>query len=169
MEIVNDYINEIGINLILLIMASLIVVLLLMTLSYTVKVNRMSKRYKKFIGDTKSENLEAVVINIKEQFEKVINNSNALSHQFEVLSKKLSNKKGNVAIHRYNAYTYQENSQSFIVAIMDDEQSGLLLNVLNNESGYYIYGKNVINGESDYKISKEEQVAIQKAIGTHKE
>lgn len=65
---------------------------------------------------------------------------------------------------RFNPFERVGGEQSFIVALLDKENSGLVLTFLYTREGIRIYAKRVKKGISEeYELSTEEKEAIKKA------
>lgn len=65
---------------------------------------------------------------------------------------------------RFNPFERVGGDQSFIIAFLDKENNGLLLNFLYTREGIRVYPKRVIKGKNEkYGLSAEEQQAIKKA------
>ena len=52
---------------------------------------------------------------------------------------------------------------SFSVALLNDENSGMVLSSMHSKQGCFTYAKEVIHGESYMALSTEEKEAIRKA------
>lgn len=66
---------------------------------------------------------------------------------------------------RYNPYEDSGGDQSFTVALLDENGSGIVLTSLHARSGTRVFGKPIENGKSSkYKLSSEEEEVIKKAL-----
>lgn len=68
-----------------------------------------------------------------------------------------------VGIVRYNPFEEMGGNLCFAVAILDAEDTGIVINGIHSRSGTFTYAKPVELGVSTYILSKEEQEAIDKA------
>jgi hypothetical protein len=68
------------------------------------------------------------------------------------------------SIIRFNPFNEMGGNQSFIIALLDDKNSGFLISSLFSNEGNRVYAKTVKDGKSDYILSKEESEAIEKAM-----
>ena len=105
-----------------------------------------------------------------ENFKEILNSLRVLEKNVEELSgdlKKLKNRSKffvqKVGIIRYNPFKNVGGDQSFSAAFLDEENSGLIITSLYSQTGNRIYGKQIINGQSSYSLSEEEEQAIKKA------
>lgn len=87
---------------------------------------------------------------------------NKLSKESPVLPSS-SNLKINVT--RYNPFGDIGGDQSFILTILDQNSSGVIVSSLHNRDVTRVYAKPIKNGEGDnITLSKEEKLAIVKTI-----
>ena len=68
-----------------------------------------------------------------------------------------------VGIVRYNPFEEMGGNLCFAVAILDAENTGIVINGIHSRTGTFTYAKPVELGVSTYILSKEEQEAIDKA------
>jgi len=70
-----------------------------------------------------------------------------------------------INITRYNPFEDIGGDQSFILTILDQNNSGVIVSSLHNRDITRIYAKPIKNGEGDnITLSKEEKLAIVKTI-----
>lgn len=65
---------------------------------------------------------------------------------------------------RYNPFSGVGSDQSFSLALLDEENSGVLITSLFSREGNRVYAKTVEKGNSSHPLSEEEQEALKKAI-----
>lgn len=69
-----------------------------------------------------------------------------------------------VGLLRFNPFKDTGGDQSFILALVDANDTGVLISSLHTRSGTRWYAKNVIRGKGgDYELSKEEEQALKSA------
>jgi hypothetical protein len=104
-------------------------------------------------------------------FEKAVDEARSSQEKVEVLGKRLEilEKKGQkniqkISLNRFNPFSNTGGEQSFIVALLDEHDSGIVFTSLQSRSGTRWYAKQVIQGKGvDFDLSKEEKEAIIKA------
>lgn len=72
-----------------------------------------------------------------------------------------------IGLVRYNSYGNKKNKLSFALALLNNENSGIVLNSVYGEDSSNIYAKPIINGKSKYNLSEEEIDAIGEAINNN--
>jgi len=68
-----------------------------------------------------------------------------------------------VGIIRFNPFPEVGGNQSFSIALLDNNNDGLVITSLYSREENRVYGKPIKRGESTYHLSKEEKEAIKKA------
>lgn len=68
-----------------------------------------------------------------------------------------------MGVVRFNPFRETGGDQSFALALLDSEDSGVVILSLHSREGTRIYAKPVKNGKSRYDLSKEEVKAIEEA------
>ena len=149
----------------LLIMATSILIMLILYIANLIKLVRIKKEYNKFL--TKLGNGQNIEEQIKSYMEKVleVKNKNMEIEQYcKELDKTLSGCLQKVGIVRYNAFKDTGSDLSFALAILNEENTGVVLNGIYSREISNIYAKTVEKGKSNYTLSEEEKESIQKAI-----
>jgi hypothetical protein len=71
-----------------------------------------------------------------------------------------------IAVVRFNPFNDLGGNQSFVIAMLDNKNNGLLISSLFAKEGSRVYSKIIKQGKSDHTLSNEEVEAIEKAIGS---
>lgn len=114
-------------------------------------------------GESTSDDIEKV---IKRYFQKIKQTDAALEvlqRNYRELNKIASASLQKTAIVRFNPFKHTGGDQSFVLAVLDNHDSGLLLTSIHSREGTRVYIKPVTYGSSDYTLSKEEKDALEAA------
>ncbi len=68
------------------------------------------------------------------------------------------------ALVRYDAYNELSGHQSMSIALLDDEQSGIVLSCIHHRDQARVYGKQVRGGQGELELSPEEVEAVRQAL-----
>lgn len=105
-----------------------------------------------------------------ENLEEILKRFKDLKENFERISAELENlKKENkfniqkIGIIRFNPFREVGGNQSFSIALLDGNDSGVVITSLYTREENRIYGKPINNGQSEYLLSEEEKKAIKVA------
>lgn len=149
----------------LIILSVLNIILLVSSIISNIRIRNIyikDKRFMEKLGDGK---------NIKDDLEKYMNKVSILEEEIRKFSnyyKEIDNKTEKclqkVGIVRYNAYKDTGSDLSFAICILDEKNNGFVLNGIYSRDMSNIYAKPIEKGISKYKITPEEQEAINKAI-----
>ena len=106
-----------------------------------------------------------------ENFEEILISFQELKREFKKLSKKVAiyQKKSidsiqKVGMIRFNPFSEVGGDQSFSVALLNDNNDGVVITSLYTREGNRVYGKSIKNSQSEYQLSEEETKAIEQAI-----
>ena len=110
----------------------------------------------KDLGEDLNKYMDRVV-----NLEKELSDTNVFSKH---LDKRLNNFIQKVGIVRYNAYKDTSSDLSFAVALLNENNDGIVLNGIYSREMSNIYAKPIQNGKSSYTMTQEEQDAVFKAM-----
>ena len=99
--------------------------------------------------------------------EKVEKENKEIIQYCEDLNKELAKTIRKVGIVRYNAFKDTGSDLSFALALLDENNSGVVLNGIYSREMSNIYAKPVEKGNSSYTLSSEEAEAIRRAISSN--
>ena len=68
------------------------------------------------------------------------------------------------ALVRYDAYNELSGHQSLSIALLDDEQSGIVLSCIHHRDQARVYAKQVHHGQGELELSPEEAEAVRIAL-----
>ena len=148
---------------ILLISVLSIILLILNHLKLTKLKNEYSEFMKK-LGNGKNidENLKVYM----DRVQKVEDLNKEIIQYCERLDKTVDTCIQKIGIVRYNAFKDTGSDLSFALALLDEDNTGVVMNGIYSREMSNIYAKPVEKGKSPYTISEEEKLAIDKAINS---
>ena len=161
--------NALGIDpaFIFLFMLILFVVLFILYVNVTMKYNRLKNSYATFMKGKDGKSLEQSLKDKFEEAEAVLKFTKQNRTEIRELNRKLETNYQKVGIVKYDAFNEMGGKLSFALAMLDENNSGIVLNGIYSREMSNIYAKPVENGKSKYTISEEEMEAIQKAVEGH--
>jgi hypothetical protein len=147
---------------------SVILVLILLFILYIiniVKLSKIGKEYKNFMkkignGDNIQESLEKYI----DELELIKEENNKLKDYCKKLDGKVVRCTQRIGLVRYSAFKDTGSDLSFALALLDEENSGVVLNGIYSMEMSNIFSKPVEKGTSTYTLSEEEKQAINKAM-----
>ncbi len=149
----------------LLVIAGGMSVLLIGFVVLIIKFIRLNKKYQNFMRKLgNGKNLEEDLESYMSRVEKVEKHNAEISEKTKNLSENQEKCIQKVGMVRYNAFKDVGSDLSFALALLDDQNSGIVLNGIYSREMSNIYAKPIKNGKSSYVVSEEEAEAIQKAM-----
>lgn len=130
---------------------------------------KQEKKLQLFFGDKEARDLESVLI---DQLKEVRVLDQEIQELFEVLNKlrDLSLKTiHKVAVERFNPFKEVGGNQSFCVALLDGQNSGVIISSLHTREGTRVYAKPVQDGHAkEFPFTDEEKETVLRAIHSQK-
>lgn len=143
----------------------LTVVLLFAVIVCIVKMNKLYRRYDLFMRGKDAETLEDTLISILEQLSELNVKDRANKDMMKVLSKQVKDSFQKFGFVKYNAFKGMGGNLSFVIAMLDDNNSGFVLDAVHSREGCYLYLKEVEEGATEVLLGSEEQEALEQALG----
>jgi hypothetical protein len=143
--------------------ALLIVLLLWVTLLHRSSAG-LRRRLQRVLPGGESTSLDQI---LEQQLHRVDSLSqrhdalNKLHHELETITQRAIQK---VGVVRYNPFADSGGDQSFAIALLDAEGTGIVVSSLHSRTDTRVFAKAVKSGRSTYPLSDEEQDAIKKAL-----
>ena len=162
MEIINNIIKSEGF-LIGIVVANLI--LLILYISNLLSLKKMNKNYKVFIKKLgNGNNIEETLKKYIDKVEVVDNKNKEIAEYCNKLDKSISLCIKKVGMVRYSAFKDTGSDLSFALALLNDNNDGVILNGIYSREMSNIYAKQIQNGKSINKLSEEENQALEIAL-----
>ncbi len=141
------------------------IILTILYISSNLKLRKLNKEYRNFMkkigkGEDIEENLKVYINKV----EKVEKENKEIEDYCESLNKEIAKTIKKVGIVRYNAFKDTGSDLSFALALLNENNDGVVLNGIYSREMSNIYAKPIKGGKSTYTISEQEQEAINKAI-----
>ncbi len=142
----------------------LTVIMIGLVIFLLIRQSRLEMNYKMFMKGKTGKSLE-------EAFRQELDNMDQVHEQTELLHKRmlyveksLNKSYQKLGIVRYDAFKELGGKLSFAYAMLNDSDSGFVMNCIHSREGSYTYIKEVVRGECNLQLSNEEAEAIQRAI-----
>ena len=161
----SDVLNN---NLILFLFLAITVFLIAWNILLYFQLWRIKKRLKTFFNGKKASDLEGVLFEEIKRLKKAESDIKQLTKTSKDLEKMSSQSIQKTGVVRFNPFKETGGDQSFVIALLDPNDNGLVISSLYTRQGTRIYSKPIEKGLSKYPLSKEETEALKKA-GARKE
>lgn len=132
----------------------------LIALIISIKVSRRSKRILK---DGAGQDITEAIVNYYKKCTEIMDEYNKAEERLKNLEKQNQSNIKKVGAIRYNAFGGNNSNLSYAVAVLDDSDTGFVLNGVYSRQQTTTYLKPINNGKSLYELSEEEEEAIRTA------
>ena len=152
----------------LILLATMIIILFVVFIILLVNNVKMNNKYKNFIKKLgNGKNIEEDLENIMYKVDRVEKQNAEIMNFCKGLDEDLSKCIQKVGIVRYSAFKDTGSDLSFAVALLDENNDGVVFNGIYSREMSNIYAKPVEKGNSKYTLSNEELQAIDRAINSN--
>lgn len=145
------------------------VILFIWTIGLTIYLIKLNSHYQGLIKGHSKGNLTQILNQITSEITLDRKNIEQLKENVSKLSEDVISHIQKVGILRFNPFADTGGDQSFILAILDGNDSGIVLTSLHSRGSTRWYAKNVRSGKGvDHELSEDELKAIKKTVGIKK-
>ena len=142
----------------------LILILMILIMVQTVRLNKLSKKYSKFMSGKTAKSLEKEIMGLYEDNKFVKTSVEKNRKDIQNLYRKLESAYQKVGIVKYDAFKEIGGTLSFVLVMLTKDNDGFILNSMHsNSEGCYTYIKEVKSGEVFVALSEEERQALEEA------
>ena len=143
----------------------LILILMILIMVQTVRLNKLSKKYSKFMSGKTAKSLEKEIMGLYEDNKFVKTSVEKNRKDIQNLYRKLESAYQKVGIVKYDAFQQMGGKLSFSLALLNERNDGFILNSVHSSDGCYSYTKEIIGGECKISLGEEEESALKLAMG----
>lgn len=141
------------------------IILLIAFLICVFKMNKLYRRYDRFMRGKDAETLEDTMMEILDQLKELNTKDRANKDMMKLLSKQVKDSFQKYGFVKYNAFKGMGGNLSFVLAMLDDNNNGFVLDAVHSREGCYLYLKEVEEGATEVLLGSEEQEALEQALG----
>ena len=99
-----------------------------------------------------------------DMIEKLASSSEINSENIQKMEKLYNSSLHKYGIVKYDAFEDMGGKLSFVLALLDKDNTGFLLNAIHSRENCFLYIKEIVNGESYIMLSDEEVEALKRAM-----
>ncbi|MBQ8913716.1 MAG: DUF4446 family protein, partial [Lachnospiraceae bacterium] len=97
------------------------------------------------------------------EMDQVKANAKRVTKEHKEIKKSLKSCYSKLGIVKYDAFEQMAGKLSFVIALLNEDNSGFVFNSMHSREGCFNYAKEIIKGESYIPLSDEDKEAIEKA------
>jgi hypothetical protein len=136
------------------------VVALILALIALFSGSALRRRFRRWKSIHSSADLEAVYEQTLNEVRRLRAEMDRVLEENRLLKEAVANKISTARLVRFNAFDDVGSDLSFSLALLDDEQNGVVLSSIYGRDESRVYAKPVRAGESTYPLTEEERMAI---------
>lgn len=143
----------------------IVMVILLITVIVLLRaVSTLENKYRKFMRGSNSKNLEELILNYKDNVEQIKEDNVKIKDNISDISKKVKVCIQKTSMLRYRAFEDVGSDLSYSIALLDDNNDGVLITGIYGRHESTTYAKPIDKGISRYDLSEEEKYVIEQAM-----
>ena len=151
-----------GILMVLLLVV--VVILLICVFNLSLGLNRLNRKYTLFMKGKDGQSLERLFKRKFDLIEKLVRSTDDNGEEIEKIWKVMDKSLNKYCIVKYDAFEDMGGKLSFVLAMLDKNNTGFLLNAIHSRENCFLYIKEIVNGESYVVLSEEEVEALRQAV-----
>lgn len=149
---------------VILVCFAFILVLFITIIIISIRLSSLRKRYTQMINGSSAENMEQLLIGMQNALNEQKAESVKASANIFSIRQAMTKMTSNIGIRRYNAFNEGGSDLSFSMALLNEEQDGVILTGIHSREQMYVYAKPIAKGQSSYTLSPEEKETITQTL-----
>lgn len=158
-----------GLGVVILLMMVLVVILTVITISMSMRLSRLANKYKTFMKGNDGKSMEAAFQARFEEVDRLVENSSDNTLDISDIKKRLNKTLTHYGIVKYDAFDDVGGRMSFALAMLDNDNTGFILDTIHSRDNCFVYIKEIVKGESYIMLSREETEALKQAVELQEE
>ena len=151
-------------GIVIIVLLILTIILLINVVSSNMRLSRLERKYKMFMRGGDAQSLEKVFVRKFAQIDRLYEAKEDHDHDISFIKKNLNVMFSKYGIEKYDAFDDVGGKLSFALALLDKNNTGLILNAVHSRDNCFLYLKEIVKGESYVVLSQEEVEALRKAV-----
>jgi len=126
-------------------------------------VFKIWSHYNSLVARTDKRQLSQILDDFVKEGDLLKNDLKVIKKHLEEVDGERLNYLKKTAIVRFNPFKGIDNGQSFVLALLNEKRTGLVINFIYTKDGLRVYAKKIKEGRGmDYQLSAEEKEAVGK-------
>lgn len=153
--------NAEGLTNALVIMIVVVAVLFIgLSIHLMLRMTKLEKRYKRFMKGADGISLEKHFTNEFERLDELRDEQRDEKAALAAVSQEQRKNFTKYGIVKYDAFEDIGGKLSFVLALLNEDNTGIVLNAIHSKDNCFLYLKEIVKGESYIMLSKEEIKAL---------
>ena len=162
-----NFLNSVSMEYVVIGLAGALALALILVIVALVKVSKLKKRYEKFLSGKDGKSLEESIIKKFEKINEIIVEQDFLEGEIQRIDEEHKSSFSKMEVYKYNAFSDMGGETSFVIALLDHNNNGTLLNGMSSQNATYVYAKEIKNGAAKVALSNEEKTTLEKCMNKY--
>ncbi len=145
-------------------MIGVMLIMLIMLIIQMGKSKALRKKYELFMDGSNGQSLENEIGRILSENAQLRGDNEEINKEIDHIYSRLETVVQKVGVIKYDAFQQMGGKLSYAIAVLDETNTGFLLNSVHSVDGCYTYVKVIKKGRPDVDLSTEEQKALTQAV-----
>lgn len=142
----------------------LCIILLILVIVLFVKLKKTGDRIDYFMRGTEAESLEGALRKVIDDNQKMKIQLKNNVNEIVKINENLVGAYRKTGVVKYNAFPGMAGKVSSVIALLNNENNGIIINSIHGQEGCYTYVKEIMNGKSINPLTKEDEEALKIAL-----
>lgn len=142
----------------------LVILLIILVITLYSAVNKLEKKYKRLMRGVNNANLEESLVEYIDMVEKSNSISEEIGSKLDEINSRIDNCVQKVSTIRYKAFDDVGSDLSFSIAILNNNNNGVIITGIYGRNESTTYAKPIDKGISRYDLSEEELYVLNECI-----
>ncbi|MBQ8804085.1 MAG: DUF4446 family protein [Tyzzerella sp.] len=151
-------------GIIFIVMLVLIIVLFVLVINANMKYGRLKSSYNSFMKGKDGRTLEDSIFERFDELDELTELALKNRASIKKINEEMLSNFQKVGILKYDAFHEMGGKLSFVLTLLDGNNSGYIINSMHSREGCYNYIKEIVKGESYIELSEEEAESLDRAI-----
>lgn len=163
--------NSLGVDvgIIVLLLVALVIILTMITVSMSIRLTRLTKKYYLFMRGKDGQSMEKVFVQKFQQIDRLTKIAGDHAIELDILKKNHNTTLTRYGMVKYDAFDDVGGKMSFALAMLDSTNTGFILDAIHSRDNCFLYLKEIVKGESYIMLSDEEVEALKIAVNSEDE
>lgn len=157
-----DFFNQYSVPIIIGSLALNILTIIFLIINMGIS-SSLKEKYRKLVRGTDGKQIESILFEHMDKLEAAYGRMDQMERQLDIFNNRLSFCVQKMGIVRYSAFNDTGSDLSYSIALLDDNNDGIILTGIYGRVETVSYAKPIRNGVSNYTLSVEELQALERA------
>lgn len=159
----NEMFGSAAAGFVVILLIVIVAALLIVMVNLNMRMNRLQRRYRLFMKGTDGQSVEKAMTSRLRELGKLRSGQEKSREDLIDLQHQYNSMLCKYGIVKYDAFEDVGGKMSFALAMLDQNNTGFVLNAIHSRDNCYLYLKDVVKGTSYIMLSDEEVEALRRA------